>query len=378
MAEIIGINTILANALPTGVDGPTIAQWRLRDGSSFQDVVRLLAGGLAQKNTELVAKWGFMFNIYDQPEVIYADGGSVTEAQELTDVDMADPIVGDELGHMIGLKAYGRSTGGSKRMFRDARQTRIISSIRKVVKSIEWRFERMMLDRFFVNTETAVGGSGWNVGLVRGTGGNVDFTPPAMSGQAFANTHDHYLAHDSDNITVPQSIELQVAHLVEHGHMAPYEMIVSKTDVDNGVYHDLENFVQLIDLATLFSTDRGGVTSGSRFLATGTPDFEGIIGRYHSRYGVLNVRMSARVPAGYRGLFKSYGSNNDMNPVYCRIHPDVGFGMRLVTETTDDRQYPIKLVQAEAEFGFGIGEDRTNGVVVYYHTSGSWSNPTIT
>ena len=77
-------------------------------------------------------------------------------------------------------------------------------------------------------------------------------------------------------------------------------------------------------------------------------------------------------------MSKSYGQLDPRNSLAVRVHPDVGFGLRIVTETTDDNQYPIKQVNVEFEFGVGVGNDRTNGAAAILVSGGAWANPTIT
>jgi hypothetical protein len=75
-----------------------------------------------------------------------------------------------------------------------------MSTIRTIVNRATWRFERRLLTRLFTQAETQIGSAGYNVPFVRGTGGNVDYTPPAFSGKAFDTSHNHFLFVDSARI----------------------------------------------------------------------------------------------------------------------------------------------------------------------------------
>lgn len=376
MAEILGVQTILAHALPTGVDGARVAQWQLQDGITWQQFVTDYATALAGLNQELGAQWGWLFGLTEDVMLEYENGSSVTPARDVTDVDDYEASAGRTLGHMIDLRVYGDAVGGTKRYFRDLRSSQLSAHLRPSVRKLRWRFEQKLLNRMFTNTENAIGSAGYDVPFVRGTGGTVDFTPPAYGGEAFTSSHDHFLGIASGSKGFDAAIEETIETLVEHGHMAPFDMIVSKADVDGGSYHALTKFVELKS-NVIQVIDRAGATSGAQFFADGQASLMGLIGYYQSRYGQVNLRATARVPAGYGAAGKSYGNLDPRNPLAVRVHPMEGFGARLVIESSDDEKYPIKKVKAEMEFGVGVGEDRTNGAAFYRAAGGTWANPTI-
>lgn len=378
MGEIIGAQTILANAIPTGVDGTRLAQWRMRDGRTWREHVNALAAKIAEKNLMMANKWGDLFGITDDIMVEYEQGGSVTKADKITDVSDITATSGETIGHMIDLFDYGVGIGGSSKYFRDGRRMKFISDVNTAVRKIEWRWEYNLLNRFFVNTEYAVGSAGYNVPFVRGTGGNVDYAPPAFAGEAFTTSHDHFLGFNASTPKTMTDVLNGLAEtLVEHGHTAPFTAIVSKVDVDAGTFAALTGFVQLV-APVVQQIDRAGATSGNQFFASGQFALEGTIGYFQSIYGQITLRMSSRVPTAYVGMYKSYGSRDMRNPLWVRVHPDVGFGIRIVPETTQDKDWPLKQVNFTFEFEVGVGQDRTNGAVGYLVAGGSYANPTIT
>jgi hypothetical protein len=112
--------------------------------------------------------------------------------------------------------------------------------------------------------------------------------------------------------------------------------------------------------------------------ASGQPTiFGGTIGYYQSKHGLVEIRASNRVPSGWVNVVKSYGQLDGRNPLAVRVHPQVGFGAFLVTETTTDSQWPVKKVSIEFEFGVGIGADRSNGANAKVYAGASWANPAI-
>ena len=374
MAEVLGPLTLLDKALPTGVDGTRIAEWALRDGISYGELINQMALALGDANQELVNRWGWLFFITEELFMEYENGGSVTPMPELTDVDRPEPLHGTTLGHMIDLRAYGQGIGGSRRFFRDVRSAKIRAAVSNIVRRGTWRFEQKLLNRLFTNTENSIGSAGYDVPFVRGTGGTVDYAPPAWDGEAFTTSHNHYIAVDSDSEGFDQLL-LELAETVqEHGHEPPYTAVISRADIAS--YSALTKFVEIVDVANLIAIDRGAESSGNQFYQRGSRDM-GHIGDYQSDYGLIELRATARVPTGYAGLVKSYGQLDMRNPLAVRVHPNEGFGFYVVTETTPDDDTPIKQLDVELEFGVGVGMDRTNGAAGYRVADNTWANPTI-
>jgi len=374
MGEVLGPLNVLNKALPTGVDGTRLAEWAMRDGVTYEQLVNIVALALGDINQQLVSDWGWLFYLTEELFQEYEQGGSVTPMPELTDTDRPEARHGETIGHMIDLHAYGDAVGGTRRYFRDIRSAQVQAAISGVVRRGVWRFEQELLGRWFSNSETAIGSAGYNVPFVRGTGGNVDYAPPAWQGEAFATSHDHFLGVDSDSASWSDGLESMAETLQEHGHEPPYTCIVSRADI--ATFGALTNFVEIIDVNGLISIDRGGETSGNRFFQRGTRN-KGYFGDYQTAYGLVQMRSSARVPTAYAGMVKSYGSLDVRNPLAIRIHPMEGFGMFVVPETVPNDDVPIKQLDVEFEFGVGVGMDRTNGTAAFLDSSGTWTNPTI-
>lgn len=373
MPEVIGPQILLDLALPTGWDATRLTQWALADGVTYGELVNELALALGDFNDQLVAEWGWLFTITEEFAMEYENGGSVTEMPELSDVAKPTALKGDTIGHMIDLKAFGRGVGGSKRYFRDARSAKVKTAISGIVRQGKWRFEKWLLERWMTNTENAVGATGYDVPFVRGTGGNVDFAPPAWDGEAFTTSHDHYIGVDSDSKDSEEVLDEMAETLAEHGHTPPYTALVAKSNI--ALYMALKEWVKLVDNVTSF-VDQGTGTL-NRYTGYGARPY-GMLGFYEGLYGLVEVRYSNRVPTGYAGMTKAYGELDTRNGLAVRVHPKVGFGAYVVPETTPDDDYPVKQIDVEFEFGIGVGNDRTNGTAAFLDSSGTWTNPTIT
>lgn len=375
MAEVLGAMNLLNKALPVGVDGTRLAEWAMKDGVTYGELVNATSLALGDANQQLVNKWGWLFGFTEDLMQEYEDGGSVSPMQELTDIDKPQPLFGSTIGHMIDLRYYGQGVGGSKRYFRDARSSQVRASISAIVRRGIWRFEQKLLTRAFTDDENQIGTAGYDVPFVNGTGGNVDYTPPAYEGQVFAGSHSHYVGYNASTPkTMADVLDGLALHLAEHGHEAPYTAIVS--NADTALFSALTKWVQLV-AGTGVMIDRGGGTSGPQFFAQGNGSINQI-GYYQSTYGQVDVRISARVATGHVFMGKSYGQLDIRNPLAVRVHPQRGFGMAVVPETTNDIEFPIKQLDVDFEFGVGVGPDRTNGVHGFLVAGGTYADSVIT
>lgn len=374
MAEVLGPQTLLQKALPTGWDATRITEWTTKDGITYGELANQLALALGDFNQEMVTDWGWLFSLTEELAMEYEQGGSVTVLPVITDVDKPEAIHGTTIGHMINLHVFGQGIGGTRRYFRDSRSAKINAAIATLVRRGRWRFETQLLTRWFTNTENLIGAAGYDVPFVRGTGGVVDYAPPAFDGEAFTTAHDHYLGVDSSGALTEADVLNQLAEtLQEHGFVPPFTAMVSRADV--AAYMALTGFVEVVD-PIISMIDRGGETSGNQFYATGSRAF-GLLGYFQGEYGLVEVRFTNRVPTLYAGMCKTFGNLAAQNPLAVRVHPDVGFGAYVVPETTPDDDYPVKQLDVEMEFGIGVGMDRANGAAAYYVSGGAWANPTI-
>lgn len=374
MAEVLGPMTLANKALPTGVDGTRLSEWAMRDGITYGELVNQVALALGDVNQQLASKWGFMFSLTEELAMEYGQGGSVTPMDELTDIDTPVAVHGTTIGHMLPLHYYGQGIGGSKRYWWDARSATVRAGIKTIVDKGIWRFEQVLLNRFFSNSEETIGSAGYSVPFVRGTGGVVDFAPPSYDGATFATSHNHYIGYNlSTPKTMADVLEGLAATLAEHGHASPFQAIVSRADI--ALFNALANKVLLVDGRVTW--DRGGATSGPQFIQSGDPTLDQI-GSYQSSVGLINLMATNRLPTGHVGMTKSYGQLDGRNALAVRVHPNRGFGLAVIPETTPDDDFPIKQLDVDFMFGIGVGADRTNGAAGFLVAGGTWVAPTVT
>jgi hypothetical protein len=374
MSTVLGTLTLQNKALPTGVDGTRVAQWAMRDGISYGEFVNRVSLALGAANQALMDKWGWLFNVTDELMMEYPTGGTVAPMTELTDIDKHPLVHGTTIGHMLPLKFYGEAVGGTWRYFRDVRSVQIQAAITEIVNRGIWRFEQTLLTRATSNTENAIGASGYDVPFVRGTGGSVDFAPPAYDGTSFATSHDHFNGYNASTpLTMLDVLDGLALELAEHGHMAPFTALVSRADI--ALFAALTRFVEIVD-GTVQFIDRGSGTTGSQFFARGSRDLARI-GYYQSTVGLIELIATNRLPTGHVFMTKSYGTNNPRNALAVRVHPDQGFGFFVVTKTSENLDWPVEQVDVGLEFGVGVGMDRTNGAHGFLVAGGTWAAPTI-
>lgn len=375
MADVKGVLTTLNHVLPTGLDSARLAQWRLKDGRSYDQLRADVAASLDGVNSALIQRWGDLLYVTTDDYLEYQNGGGDSNMPDITELDRIEPQKGETVGHMIDLREKGDAIGGTTKFFRDARESVITASLNGLVNRGRNTFEQSLLGRAMNDGENLLGTSGYDVGFASGSQ-TVTYVPPAYNGQTFLSSHDHYIGVDSDSNGYDDLLDNLAETVHEHGHEAPFIAYVSEADVAS--YRGLENYVRM----TRFAYDRGGATNGNLFFTGGSmpglPNVGGrLIGFYDSAYGEIELRATNRIPTAYAFLYKSAGINDPDNPLYVRVHPAVGFGFYISEIPSYNTTYPVKTIEVRIEYGISCGRDRTRGAAGYLHSDGLWVDPTI-
>ena len=377
MTIVLGPSTLMDKALPAGIDQGYVAQWKLQDGMSYQQVAETLATAVGTVNESMVAKWGWLISFTEHIMVEYAQGNATEPMQKITDDTRPKPIKAGLIGHMVEADIHGDAIAGTRHFWERARSKQILASIGAIVERAVWRFELNLLNRFFVNTEYAIGSGGYNVPFVRGSGGNIDFIPAAYEGQTFAATHNHFTGYNASTPkTFADVFEGLAATLVHHGHKPPFKALVSRTDVDAGTFNTLSGIVRFLNVTGGLIV-AGGSTTSPQFYQQAANDFDHVAD-YQTANGIIQLIATSRVPTGYVGMAKSYGHLDARNPLIVYTYPGKGFGVTVVPQTVAYQEVPISQIDVEFEFGVGVGQDRTNGAVAYLVAGGTYANATIT
>ena len=375
MADYTGVLTTLSHALPTGLDATRLAQWRLRNGRSYEQVRADIAAALDGVNSDILSAWGPLVHVTTDDYIEYQDGGGTGDMIDVTDLDRVEAKRGETKGHMIDLREKGDAIGGTEKFFRDARESVITASVAGMVQRGRNTLEKAILTRAMNNTVNAIGSAGYDMPFANASG-TVAWTPPAYGGKNFASSHDHFIGYDSGSKNLGDVLTGLTATVHEHGHPGPFHAFVSEADVTP--IRALNNYVQ----PTRFAVDRGGETNGNRAFVSGAVG--GLpavgarsIGWFDSGYGEIELFSTNRIPTGFALVFKSYGVNDPRNPIWVRVHPEVGFGFFMKEIPSFSTTYPVKTIEVRIEYGISVGRDRTNGAVAKLVSGGSYGNPTI-
>jgi hypothetical protein len=313
----------------------------LVDGTTFDEALSELqeAANLLSASLTSMPHYSSLFSVQDNVEVEYATG--VTNGvQEATEFSAPDAKRGKTTGHNIPIKMWTRALGWTILGLRDRRREQIVADTTSALDDMRDHFQQRMLQRFFKMEAEAVGAtSGASVPLIDGGTADSTYRPPdSPDGKKFTTSHDHFLRLATLDATMFDTV---ADHLHEHGITAPWECVISETD-----------------LATAAALTNWNAPNWSE-----------------SKHGLFKVFTSPRVPANYLGFWKDYGRLDPRNPVRMRINPRIGFGWQLVPGTY--LLAPQLLAVLHSEYDFGISENRINGVCVEIDSAGDYATPTI-
>ena len=363
----LGPNDLKQRAIPTYWDGAELTRLRLADGMTYEQFITDVSVGVAEQNAALLADplLRSMISLTDEPAIEYGVGAT-TGFQLATEYGRADAKRGATTGHMLAMDPYDREFGWTWMFLKDARSVQLDNDIRMGMKDVRDIWKQTLLQRFFKSTYTSVA-SGRSMPLADGGTADSAYVPIQMPDRsaAFTSSHTHLLR--LDGIT-QANLETAVKHLWEHGHNAPYELLVAQADI--GSWTNTTNVTGYVPAPDPLI--RYGVQTD---LANVSAETEGIVGAVETDYGACRLRMTARIPTAYWGVYKSYGALDPRNPLVIRYNPMFGIGAVLLAGD-HIRQFPLEQAVMWMEFGANIA-DRTNGVIVENDTSGNYATPTI-
>jgi hypothetical protein len=366
-----GLNSLVNVSLPSAWDATELRRLTLRDGTSYEALIRDINDALGLVNASLQNSYLANFiSLTTEPTVEYRNGVS-NGFEDSTEFAQPDAKRAEVTGHMLPIADKDRKLGWTAKFLRDARRSQIDADIASLAADVTDLFEKMVLTRLFkMEEETGkrygLGSSGYSVPFADGGGGTIAFTPPPVPNRAsaaFASSHDHFLR--VSGIT-QANLLTAVAHLWEHGHDGPYDLLVSLADITSW---------------TNTTNVTGYVPKGDPLIAYGQDtDLAKVAGEYvgaiKTEYGVVRLVALGRIPTTIWGVTKSYGKLDQRNPLRFRYDELVGFGAKLAVATPINL-YPLAGAIAEFRGGVGVGEDRTAAVLVENDSSGDYATPTI-
>lgn len=361
----LGFADLKDAALPSLWDLAEMKKVQLQDGRTFDDMLSEVQDGLNELNSALLSDphYAGLLAVQDTPEVEYHIGVS-NGVEAATEYGRPNPQRGATTGHTLPIQVWDRALGWSMLGLKKRRSTQLVADVRSAVTDIRNHFQKRALRRFFLATAETVGAtSGASVPFADGGTADSSYVPPdSPEGETFASSHSHFLRLATLNDTaVGQALE----HIQEHGHQGPFDIIAARADAST--WQGLTNFKK---------PEWGGIMYHAS--ATERAEINGVeiyAGYYESAYGLARIWLTPRLPTNYFGVYKPYGEGDPRNPLRLRIDPVTGWGWMIAPGIYVNA--PELMAVLMAEFDFGIGEDRTNGVGVYINGSGDYVSPTI-
>lgn len=363
---LLGANDLKQYAIPATWDASYLTKVALADGTNYETLVSDITAALAMQNAALLQDplMASLVSVTNEASLEYASGVS-NGFQDHTEYGRPDGGRAITTGTMVPLLEKDRALQFTWDFLKKARRSQIEANIGSAMQDLVNLYGKLALTRLFKSTYDTVGSSGKAVPVADGGTADSNFIPwnhPERA-TAFAYTHTHLLR--LDGIT-QANLESAIAHLWEHGHDAPFTLLISQADVAS--WSNTTNVTGWVKRQNLLirygaQTDLANV-QGPYIAAVET-----------SAYGDVQVIASARIPTGYWAVYKSYGALDQRNPLALRVNPAYGAGAVLLAGD-HIRQYPLENAILYAELGFGVA-DRVGAAVVKNAASSVYSDPTI-
>lgn len=367
----LGVRDLRDLALPAGWDGAFLERQRLQDGTTYEAVIAQLVGALAAFNASLGAHpWLPLLTFQTtQNTVRYRTDGNTGRWRDHTEYTPPDAYRAETTGHMIERKKKDDALGWTWDYLNEAILEDVNADIADFLYGGLEMYEVGALIRFFKLEEVTVGDSGISPPYCDGGGGTLAFTPPPYGGATFAAAHIHYLRYSDTEYGAAAAA--MAAHLKEHGHMPTWELWIS--DADKAAWATVADATNRVYFRQVQRTDVQYAVDLS--MAGAGVNEETYIGVIETPSGTARVRAMTRIPTGYAGMFKVYGGNSQQNPL--RWLYNTKFGAGLVPISGDKLGWPVQKIMGYAEWGFGVGRDRTAAVFLKIAASGDYTTPTI-
>lgn len=359
----LGINDLKQYAIPSNWDASYLRNLQLEGGTNYEGLISEIAAALSVANSELLNDplYGSLVSSTPEANIEYRTGVSngFEAHSEYTGPDNKRATTG---GHMLPMLPYDRGMGWTWDFLRKARPSQIEADIASALDDLKNIYQQKILTRLFKSTYDSVG-SGKSMPLADGGTADSTYIPVNVPSRAsaFASSHNHisYL-----NGITQANIETVVANLWEHGFDAPYDMVIAEADLSS--WANTSNVTGWVSKAAP-EIQYGNTTALARV-------DESFVGAILTRKGAVRVRATARIPTAFYSVYKSFGVNDQRNPLVIRESPMYGLGAVLLAGD-HIRQYPLENAVLFTEFGVGVKE-RIGAVAMKNHAS-AYADPTI-
>lgn len=368
----LGVRDTSSLVMLTGWDATELKNFQLIDGTNYAAIVAQMNAALGALNAELYSDplWAGLVSYTDMPETEYRQGVS-NGFEEHTEYGRPDPKRADTIGHMLPLKSYDRMLGWTWDYLRKARMMQVQADIADAIKDARDNWRVRILTRLLKRgddsgAKNGLGSTGLSPGFATTAASTgVDFVPPTYGGNAFASTHEHYVAIAGGVYTNAVFTDIR-AELREHGHEPPYNVLISPSDESQFTPTNLTDFVPTAKSNIRYGT---GVDLATIADAPLTPGVYPV--------GVISdcvIWVVPGMPQYYGVGYKSYGANSQRNPLRVRLFK--GQSRPVVTAMPDPNagngMAPLQNLMLFTEFGVGVF-DRTAATPRYVNNA-SWSD----
>jgi hypothetical protein len=302
------------NVVLTGIDAALLENYRLSDGTTYDQVVAMANARLSGFNGTLANDpfWSMLVSFTDRPDTRYAIGNSASMVAH-TEYGRPDPQRAEMAGHMLPLRKWDHMLGWTADYLEEARLDDLEQDVGLAIEAANNRWRMSLLGRLLKRGDESGAANGLSTtGLSPGfattaaqTG--VDFTPPSYGGTTFTSTHEHYVPDAGGAFTTTIFTDA-AAELREHGHEPPYEFLIGGSD---------ESVV--VALAEFLSVNEALINAG---ILSAQVTFNGAAINGKRPIGAIEgfrVWVVPGMPQYYGFGFKSYGMNSPMNPLRVRV-----------------------------------------------------------
>ncbi len=363
----LGPNDLKQFAIPANWDGAMLTRISLAGGETYDQLISDISAGLAVANASLLSNplVASLISVTDEAAVEYRTGVS-NGFEDHTEYGKPNAKRGTSTGSMLPLASSDRFLGWSWDMLRKARRPQIDNDIASAVADLQNLWEKKILTRLFKSTYDTYG-AGKVMPIADGGTADSTYIPPQMPARASAFAYTHTHLGRLDGIT-QANLETQIAHLWEHGHDAPFDLLIAQADVSSwSNTTNVTGWIKRTDPLIRYGTQTD--------IANIADDYIAVIET--SAYGPVRVRASARIPTNYWAVYKSYGALDQRNPLVVRQSMDYGVGgVLLPGREYNITQYPLEGAIIFSEFGVGVA-DRVGAAVCYNHDDNAYVIPTI-
>ena len=233
---LLGNRDTRDNVILTGIDAALLTNWRLADGTTYDQIVAMANAMLSGFNGTLATDrfWSMLLSYTDNPESRYAIGNSAAMVAH-TEYGRPDPSRAEMAGHMLPLRKWDHMLGWTADYLEEARLTDIEADLNLAVEAARNRWRMSLLQRLIKRgdesgTTYGLSATGLSPGFATAAANTgVDFIPPSYAGTTFTSAHEHYVAI-AGGVFTNAVFSDAASELMEHGHQPPYEFMIGPSD----------------------------------------------------------------------------------------------------------------------------------------------------